>query len=141
MHPAVWWIITAVVFFILELTTASFFFLWIGAGAIFTAGVSFFVPTNTIQYASFAISSVILVSISRPWAARFSGRTKREANVDALMGQTGVVTSIDKNNHAQGYVKVAGENWKVEVGNGRALKSNMKVKVIEARGNILIVKV
>ena len=30
----VWWIITAVVFFILELATASFFYIWIGVGAL-----------------------------------------------------------------------------------------------------------
>ena len=141
MHPAVWWIITAVVFFILELTTASFFFLWIGAGAAITAGVSFFISTDWVQYTTFAVSSVILVSISRPWASGFSGRAKREANVDSLLGQPAIVTKVEKNDPSKGYIKVAGENWKAETREGEVLEMNMSVSVIEARGNILVVKI
>jgi membrane protein implicated in regulation of membrane protease activity len=140
MHPAVWWIITAVVFFILELTTASFFFLWIGAGAVITAGVSFFYAVDWVQYSTFAISSVILVTISRRWASRFSGSTKREANVDSLIGQSAIVTQVDKHNHSKGYIKVAGEDWKAETKTGEVLRLNMSVSVVEARGNILVVK-
>jgi membrane protein implicated in regulation of membrane protease activity len=141
VQPIIWWIITAVVFFILELTTASFFFLWIGAGALVTAGVSFFFETDLVQYATFAISSIILVTISRRWASRFSGRTKREANVDSLIGQSAIVTKVDKDTPSKGYIKVSGENWKAETKDGEILKLNMSVKVVEAHGNILLVNI
>lgn len=137
----IWWVVIAVVFFIMELATASFFFLWIGAGALVTAGVSFFFETDLIQCAFFAVSSVILVLISRRWASRFSGHTKRSANVDSLVGQSGVVTSVDKHNLSQGYIKVGGEDWKAETKTGEFLKSNMPVSVVEVRGNILVVKI
>ncbi len=140
MYPVVWWAITAVVFFILELTTASFFFLWIGAGAALTAVISFFVENVNIQYAVFALSSILLVTLSRPWASRISGKTKRAANVDGLVGQPAVVTKVEKDNSAQGYVKVGGEFWKVETENQEKLKVHEKVTVVAARGNILVVK-
>src|SRR5580693_1489193 len=114
MHPVVWWIATAVVLFILELMTASFFFLWIGAGAVLTALLSVFVETAWIEYATFAGSSILLVALSRRWAPRLSGKSGRAANVDALIGQTAIVTKVEKSQPSQGYVKVNGEVWKAQ---------------------------
>jgi inner membrane protein len=139
MYPVVWWVVTAAVFFILELTTASFFFLWIGAGALITAVLAYFIDTAWIQYATFVLSSILLVLISRPWASRMSGATKRAANVDSLAGQKVFVTKIDKHNPNQGYVKVGGEIWKAESEN--PLKINEEVTVVSVQGNILTVKV
>ena len=141
MYPVVWWAITAVVFFILELTTASFFFLWIGAGAAITAILSFFVGTDWIQFTAFVVSSILLVTISRRWASRFSGATKQVANVDSLVGKPGVVTKIDKDEHSHGYVKVGGEFWKAESENQERLTMHEKVTVVAVRSNVLVVKV
>jgi membrane protein implicated in regulation of membrane protease activity len=141
MVPAVWWIITAVVFFILEMATASFFFLWIGAGAVLTALTSLFVDKDWIQYTVFAVSSILLVVLSRPWAKRFSGKNIRFSNVDALIGQTGSVTKVQRDFTWQGYIKVGGEMWKVESENKVPLTLEGNVVVLEARSNVLVVKV
>lgn len=141
MYPVVWWAITAVVFFILELTTASFFFLWIGAGAAITAGLSFFVETAWIQYAVFAVSSILLVAFSRPWAKRLSGPTRRASNVDSLVGQSAVVVQLDKSNPSHGAVKVEGAVWNAESENQAELKTGGKVVVVSVNGNVLVVKV
>jgi inner membrane protein len=141
MYPVVWWIVIAVVFFIIELTTASFFFLWISAGALLTAILSYFLDTPWIQYSTFAVSSVLLVLISRPWASRLSGATKRAANVDALVGQKVSVTKVEKHLPNQGCVKVGGEIWKAESENHEPLKMNDEVTVVLVRGNVLVVKV
>ncbi|HTC21591.1 MAG TPA: NfeD family protein [bacterium] len=140
MHPVVWWIATAVVLFILELMTASFFFLWIGAGAVLTALLSVFVETAWIEYATFAGSSILLVALSRRWAPRLSGKSGRAANVDALIGQTAIVTKVEKSQPSQGYVKVNGEAWKAQSVNQEPLKLNEELSVVEVRGNILMVK-
>ena len=141
MHPVVWWVATAVVFFILELTTASFFFLWIGVGALLTAIVSCFADKNWIEYLVFALSSLLLVALSRRWAPRLSGKTQREANVDALVGQTAIITKVDASHPFQGYAKVGGEDWKVESENQEQLASGGKASVVAVRGNILVVKI
>ena len=141
MHPVVWWVATAVVFFILELTTASFFFLWIGAGALLTALLSFFVDKAWIEYLSFALSSLLLVALSRRWAPRLSGKTQRAANVDALVGQTAIITKIDPHQSFQGYAKVGGEAWKVESENQEPLTKGAKASVTLVKGNILVVKI
>ena len=141
MHPVVWWVATAVVFFILELTTASFFFLWIGAGALITAVLSLFADKSWLEYLTFAVSSLFLVVLSRRWATSWSGKTQRAANVDALVGQTALVTKVDPNQASQGYVKVAGEAWKAESEGQQPLTSGGNVSVSAVRGNVLIVKV
>ena len=140
MYPVIWWAIAAVVLFILELVTASFFFLWIGAGAALTAILSFFVDNEKIQYVTFAVSSVLLVAVSRPWANRISGGTKREANVDSLVGKTGTVTKVEKNQPSIGYVKVDGEFWKAETDNQEPLALHGQVTVTAVRSNVLVVK-
>jgi membrane protein implicated in regulation of membrane protease activity len=139
-YPAVWWIVTAVVFFILEIATASFFFLWIGAGAVVTAILSLFVGTEWIQYTTFAVSSIVLVAVSRRWAHVLTGKTGRLSNVDALVGQTAVVTKVFQDNNWQGYVKVNGEMWRVETENKEPLEKNAQVTVVSARSNVLVVE-
>jgi len=140
-YPVVWWIITAVIFFIFELTTASFFFLWIGAGAVVTAILSVFVDTPWIQYTTFAVSSILLVAVSRRWASRISGPSKTNANVDSLVGTEGVITKVEKNTPARGYVKVGGEHWMAESEDNSPLKIHGKVVVASVRSNVLVVKV
>ncbi len=140
MNPAVWWTIAAVVLFTLELATASFFFLWIGAGAALTALLCLFTDSPWIHLSFFAISSVLLVVVSRPWASRFSGKTRRLANAESLVGQAAVVTKVDTTQPNQGYVKVAGEDWKARSLNQEPLELHGNVSVVEVRGNILVVK-
>ena len=141
MYPVVWWIVAAVIFFILELSTASFFFLWIGAGALATAVLSYFVDTAWVQYAAFAVSSIVLVTVSRPWASRLSGITQRAANVDALVGQKAVITKVEKHMPNKGYVKVGSEIWKAESENQEPLELNVEVTVASVHGNTLTVKI
>jgi membrane protein implicated in regulation of membrane protease activity len=140
MQPIVWWIIIAVVFFILELTTASFFYIWIGIGALATVAVSFFYNPTWIQCAAFAAFSVFLVLISRSWKSKMSVIGKRSANMDALVGCEGFVTKVDESADFKGYIKVEGQYWKSEEQNKERLKVDEKVIVVEAKGNILIVK-
>ena|SRR5579883_2901246 len=141
MHPVVWWVAIAVVFFILELTTASFFFLWIGAGAVLTAILSLFVDKVSVEYLTFFLSSLLLVGLSRRWAPRLSGKTQRAANVDALVGQAAIVTKINASQPSQGYAKVGGEDWKIETENQEPLFLGGKTNVIAVRGNVLVVKI
>ena len=140
MLPVVWCVI-AVAFFIVEMATASFFFLWISAGAAVTAVSSLFVHEPWVQCTIFAVSSVILVAVSRPWAHKLTGGTRRPANVDALVGQTGAVTKVNQEFPWQGYIKVGGEMWKAESENKEPLAKDGQVTVLEARSNVLIVKV
>ncbi|HVM32523.1 MAG TPA: NfeD family protein [bacterium] len=138
MGPALWWGLLAVVMFTLEVATASFFFLWIGAGAVLTAVASFWLGPDWAQYACFALSSILLVAVSRRWAAKISGKSSRLANVDSLVGQEGRVTQVLS--PAKVYATVEGESWLVEALDGRPLALGDLVSVREVRSNRLMVE-
>ncbi len=140
-YPVVWWAVTAVVFFILELVTASFFFMWIGAGAAVTAILSFFVSKAWVQYTTFTVSSIILVAVSRRWASLLTGKAGRPSNVDSLVGQTALITKVSSTAPWQGYLKVGGEAWKAESENKEPLRENGQATVVAVRSNVLVVKV
>ncbi len=140
MSPWVWWTVVALVFFILEISTASFFFLWIGAGAVITVVVSFFSVPAWVEYTVFAVSSVLLVAASRRWAGAISGKSSQIANVDALVGRTGQVTKVYPNTPWQGYAKVGGEAWRIEAEKEMPLQLNEEIKVLTVKSNILVVE-
>jgi membrane protein implicated in regulation of membrane protease activity len=140
MHPLIWWAATAVVFFTLELSTASFFFLWIGAGAVITALTSLFVRTGWIQYVVFGASSLLLVALSRRLAPRLSGKPQRPSNVDSLVGLTALVLKVEPNQSDRGTVKVEGETWMAESQDRSPLVPGGRVGVVSVRGNVLVVK-
>jgi membrane protein implicated in regulation of membrane protease activity len=141
MVPALWWGLLAVALFTLEIATTSFFFLWIGAGAVITAVASFFVPSDVIQYILFGVSSVFLVAISRRWATKLSGKSSRLANVDSLIGQTGKVTKLLSNPPTHGYAMVEGQSWRVEAQGNASLTVGDEIRVKEVRSNLLIVEI
>jgi|GEM_PF-1463677 len=140
MSPWVWWTVVALVFFILEISTASFFFLWIGAGALITVVVSLFSVPATVEYTVFAVSSVLLVVISRRWAGKISGKSSQIANVDGLIGQIGRITKVYSHAPWQGYAKVGGESWRVEMEKEIPLQMSDEVKVLSVKSNILVVE-
>ncbi len=138
MQPMFGWFITAVAFFILELATASFFFIWIGLGALATVAISYISDILWFQCTAFAVLSTIFVLISRSWTRR-NPKENRLANVDALIGAEGVVTKVEEGDLSQGYIKVDGQFWKVQAQDSTPLKLNEKVKVVEVKSNILVV--
>ncbi len=140
MHPALWWAVVALVFFILEISTASFFFLWIGMGALVTVVVAFVQVPVWVEYTVFAVSSVLLVAISRRWAGKLSGKSTQVANVDALIGKKGQVTKVYPQTPWQGYAKFSGEIWRVENKGEVPLRLEEEIRVVALRSNVLWVE-
>jgi membrane protein implicated in regulation of membrane protease activity len=140
MVPALWWGLLAIVLFTLEVATASFFFLWIGAGAALTAVFCCWMGPEWVQYAFFTLSSILLVALSRRWAGKIAGKSARLANVDSLVGQRGQVVKLMPA-LGRGYAKVEGESWLVETLEAKPLKVGDVVLVKEVHANRLAVEV
>lgn len=71
LSPTLIWAILGIVLIIVELLTGTFFFLFIGIGAIITAIVAYFgVGSIHIQFIIFAISSIILILLLRKMAKK-----------------------------------------------------------------------
>jgi len=140
MHPSIWWVVVGIALIALEMATGTFFALCLGIAALLTAAFGYYVEEDVYQYSFFAASAVILTLLSRPLAARFSRSPSRPSNIDALVGQKGLVEKLADGKKGTGYVKVNGEVWRFETEEGAPLKVGHEVTVLSVRGNTLRVK-
>ena len=121
-----------VVFFIMELVTASFFLVWFGVGSI----VAIILNYLYIQFIGFAVSSFILILSTRKFAKKVTKKAGKNATAERLIGQKGVV--LKKLNKTNVVIKVAGEEWSGYSEDD--LNINDKVEVIGIDSIKLIVK-
>lgn len=106
------WILIALVCGSIEIFTMGFWFLWFALAALLVAvGVQVhWVGTLQVQLLLFALFSIIFVIFTRPLVIKLVKSNDTVSNVNALVGQHGIVTSdISALNYGQ--VKVNGEIW------------------------------
>jgi membrane protein implicated in regulation of membrane protease activity len=132
------WVILAIVCGVVEIATSGFWFLWLAiSGLLVALGVSIrLLPSLESQLLVFALFTLIFIIFTRPLVMRFFKTTDTASNVDALIGQHGLVTSrIDPLHYGQ--VKVNGEIW--TAASAEDLEPNTRVVVKAIDGVKLVV--
>ena len=103
------WILIAIVFIILELTTNTFILLWLGIGSVVAAVLNYLGFDIYVQVILFVIVSLILILSTRKFANKITPKRKKKTTSDRLIGKNAkVLRKIDENNFI---VSVAGEEW------------------------------
>ena len=125
------WLIVAGFFFILEIATTGFLAMWLGVAGLITLALSFFVDNVVIQVIVFAVSSVVLILLTKPLVKKFIDKKTIPTNTDSLMGKEGIVIQTIDNIKSIGQVKLQGEVW--------SAKSFDDDKIIE-KGTQVVVK-
>ncbi|MBN1622337.1 MAG: NfeD family protein [Endomicrobiales bacterium] len=134
-----YWIIVAVVLFIVEiLSPGIFFFACLGIGALSAGVVTSMQPAFWIPWVVFLLVSLFSMYFIRPLAKKFFQPSElKKTNVDALLGQKAwVMEAIEPPN--LGTVKIEGELWRAEATND--IEANIWVKIVEVKGSHLKVK-
>ncbi|MDI9618355.1 NfeD family protein [Methanothermobacter sp.] len=131
------WVIIAAICLIGEMLTAGFFLLWFAFGALAAAALGYIGFDTTAQFVTFIVVSVILLAISRPFAARITGEPSKKAAADRLIGREGTVTEAITP-QSSGLVRVDGETWRAR--SDAALKEGDLVKVKAIEGVKLVVE-
>lgn len=136
-HPA-FWFIAGLILIILEITTLTFYLLWIGVAALITGAFAFVFASLGMQLLVFSISTLLLLFYTRPLTRRWRKRTPNlQSGVYALIGKEGVV--IDEiAEHKNGTIKVGGEIWSAS--SETAVPSGEKVVITNVSGVTLVVK-
>ena len=130
------WILVAIVFIILELTTNTFFLLWFGIGAIVAAVLNYLGFDIYVQFVGFALVSIILVLSTRKFADRISPESTKKTTAERLIGKTAkVVRQIDEHTFV---VNVAGEEWSAHTND--QVHVDDTVKVVGINSIILIIE-
>jgi len=139
MENIVWiWLAVAVVLLIMELLSPTFIFVIFVAGALTSSAFSYFMPDEIYwQLGIFVGVAVILLPFSRMLAKKIIKESPQKSNVDALIGQIGlVIVEIDPD--LGGQVKIGGETWLAEA--EERIAQNLKVEIISISGTKVHVK-
>ena len=126
------WMAAAVVFLILELMTPTLIFASFVAATAAAGVYSHFYPESYyIQLGIFVGVAVILLPTTRVIAKKITREPPQKSNVDALVGQTALVTkAIDPNEGGQ--VRFEGEVWRATA--EQAIPAEQKVRIVAVSG-------
>ena len=143
-----YWLVAAAVFVVIEIMTMGLTTIWFAGGALVGAVMAAVSLPLWSQIIAFAVISVILLILTRPWALKYVNSRTIKTNVDSLIGQTGLVTQDIDNLNAKGQVKVRGQIWtarsisdevKLHEGQKVSIESISGVKVIGTIFMIIII--
>lgn len=120
------WFVVAGVLALVEALTLGLICIWFAGGAVGAAIASMLGAPFIVQIIVFIVVSFVLVVITKPIAKkRFNSKTEK-TNVDAMIGQTGIVEEkiIPE---AAGQVKADGKVWRAVCENGEIEKGAVVV--------------
>lgn len=145
-NPYYIWLILAVLFVVVEIFTAGFFYACFAIGALsamitgfITKGVMGPSPYGLVwQIVVFCIVSVVLIPISRTFAKKISDESIPQAGADALVGLKGIVTETINPAEDVGKVKVDGQVWRAI--STSVIEKGSEIKVVDVRGAKLSVE-
>lgn len=140
MEPWMIWLAIALLFGVIEMLTLDLIFAMLGGGALFAVIVSGVGGKIWLQVVAFAIASLLLLVLLRPWGLRhlFRKGPLVPTGSDALVGQAAVVVSRELS-PAGGRVKLSGEVWSARTENGESLPEGSEVTVVRIDGATAIV--
>lgn len=136
-----YWLGAAAIFVVIEIITMGLTTIWFAGGALVSAVMAALSLPLWSQIIAFALVSVILLVLTRPWALKYLNNRTVKTNVDSLIGQTGLVTEDIDNLNAKGQVKVKGQIWTARsVSDDVQLHKGEKVVIESISGVKVIVK-
>jgi membrane protein implicated in regulation of membrane protease activity len=121
----------------IEAMSLDFVLLYFGVGALITAIAAAVGGNPAVQAVVFALSSVVLLLVSRPSLKRLANRSSDVAtNVHTVAGKRGIVTIAIDNDASTGQIRIGTEYWTARsaVEGGEEIPVGAKVHVHEVVG-------
>ncbi len=141
MDPWHIWVIVALGLVVAEMFNGDFWLVCLGLGALAAGAVSLVLPGLVPGILAFSAGSLVSLLAVRPaLLRRFQAGPRLRTNVEALLGQTGVVTEPIDPATGQGRVSVGGEDWRGASLDQKALPAGTRVSVVQVDGTKLVVE-
>ena len=132
------WLITAGIFFVVEMITTGFLIFWLGIGGLLAMITSFITENLFIQTAVFVVSSVLLILFTKPLVKKYIDTGKNTiTNAYRIIGKTGLVTIDIDSVESTGQVKVNGEIWTAKADTN--IQKGTEVEILKIDGVKLVV--
>lgn len=133
------WLIAVIVFGVAEIFTIQLTAIWFSIGSVAGMVACSFGAPLPIQLLAFAIVSLILLALTRPFVRRFLTMREVRTNADRLIGKTALVTEDIRNLEAHGAVIYSGVTWTARSEDGSNITKGEKVTIQKIEGSKLIV--
>ncbi len=124
---------------LLEAATTQLVCIWFAGGALFALIGEFVGLSIPFQICIFIIASGLLLVFTRKIVDKLKSKENTKTNVEALIGQSAIVTEDISNLDARGSVKLRGIEWSARSAGGETIEKNSYVTVKEIDGVKLIV--
>lgn len=128
------WLIIAILFFILEMMGPSFLLFWVGIGALITMVSSIFIDNIIIEIGIFAVSSILLIFCTRPFAKKMTQKDTTVTNANSCIGKQAIVTQEINPLKGIGQVKVETEIWSAKSSSDEIIEKGELVTILEING-------
>ena len=133
------WVVLAAVFLAVELGTVALVSLWFVIGSLAALVASLLGAAIWLQILIFALVTLSMLLLLRPFLRRYVDAHKVRTNVDAVIGKNCVVTEAIDNLEAHGAVKLGGVVWTARSADDRDIPVGTVVTVRSVEGVKLMV--
>lgn len=138
---AIFWLIVAVVLFVIEGATVQLICLWFAVGAVITVPVSAMGAPVWVQLLVFLLASIAVLVVGRPIVTKKLNRERVPTNAEMVIGQTGVVKQDIDNIRGTGRVNANGLDWTARsLQDGMVIPEGSHVRAVRIEGVKLIVE-
>lgn len=132
------WIIFAIVMFILELITLTFFMFSLGVGSVCAAISTYYGYDLLTQIVVFIIATIICIVVFKPLSKRlYKNNSDKKSNTERFIGNTAIVTSKITPT-TTGNVIIENETWLAV--SDKTIEVDTQVTVIKIEGIKLVVE-
>ena len=134
------WVAIILLAIVVEIATVELVGIWFVPGALIALILALFGVHWAIQVGVFAVATVLFIMLFRKKLIQYLSKDKSKTNTDLLIGkELKLITPIAF--QTPGSVKINGVEWSATLEDETAeLKEGSLVKVVEIKGNKLIVR-
>ncbi|GHT10932.1 hypothetical protein AGMMS4956_03180 [Bacteroidia bacterium] len=135
--------LAAVVLFILEIFTPTFFFACIGVGCAVAGVGALLLPHFTVlHWMLLTLGCTLSFIYLRPFVRKYFYATRNnvKTNTDSLVGKTGRVVEATDPAAGTCRVKVGGDDWRAQTVDNQQFTKGQSVTVVGLDGTTLMVK-
>ncbi len=142
MEIWIYWVVAALLLFIIELFTAGLAVICLAIGAGGGAIAAACDASLEMQFLTFAVVSLIALLCVRPLLKRYFYKDgeKVATNASAMVGKHGIVCSDMVSDDEQGRVMIEGVDWRALAVDNEVLPKGTKVVVVAIDSVVLTVK-
>ena len=133
------WLVAIIILGFIEAITEGIVSIWFVISGLLALIVSLFTDVFLIQFAIFVIVGIILMITTRASVSKYLKVNPVRTNLDRVIGMKGIVTE-DIKKDKYGEVRVDGKRWTAYSKDGKVIKKDEFVEILNIDGNKLAVK-